>query len=468
MLDATLIILKSSAPLSLDINVKKNNSFMNKRKHRIALVCMTPPTDGGELSHMKLPSYGIRRIMAAILSDDTLKNIEVALIDVGQPNADTYIDALDNFAPDLIGFSVYVWSTPCLIDVAKKIKTTQPNCIIVFGGPSARPAMFDLPCNTPAHTYLDAVVTSDGEHIFRAISHITNNDKAALRNIPGLHLPQPQGWHYTGAPRIDDPLNSIPSPFQMGLMEKNSVAYLESFRGCPLSCVFCEWGATGTPKNVFSADYLTRELEAYAELGSPAVFNVDAGLNLNAKAFRHLMEAERRVGFLKSTSFWCEVYPSHLTNEHLEFLAYVQSGYIGVGLQTLTTQALDDLQRPFNLKRFESAILQLAPITNTEIQIILGLPGDTPEGFLRTLEYARSLPVGVRAYHCLVLPDALMNRGKSEWRMDFDPVTLAMHSCQGWEPGAINNMRTYLSDQAIASGGSKGDYWWFFPAQATA
>ena len=87
--------------------------------------------------------------------------------------------------------------------------------------------------------------------------------------------------------------------------------------------------------------------------------------------------------------------------------------------------------------------------SNVELQIIFGLPGDSPEGFRRTLEYARSFSVGVRAYHCLVLPDALMTRGRPEWDIRFDPLNLNMISCRGWAAmtsrkcGAISRARRW-------------------------
>jgi len=67
-------------------------------------------------------------------------------------------------------------------------------------------------------------------------------------------------------------------------MEEQAVTYLETYRGCPFSCTFCEWGATKDSKAVFSVDYITRELEAYARLKTSTVFLVDAGLNLNHQA----------------------------------------------------------------------------------------------------------------------------------------------------------------------------------------
>ncbi len=73
------------------------------------------------------------------------------------------------------------------------------------------------------------------------------------------------------------------------------------------------------------------------------------------------------------------------------------------------------------------------------------------------------MPVGVRAYGCLVLPDALMTRGKPEWNIDFDPITLRMKSCAGWSEQDVHDMRAWITAEVRAAGGRSGDYWWYFP-----
>ena len=433
---------------------------------RIALVCMTPEPDTNELGHLDLPSYGIRRILASVVADPQLATSKVALIDHKRPDVEAYVETLVSFEPDLIGFSIYVWSTPCMVEVARRIKQRRPQCTVIFGGPSARTPLFDLPPYADAQTYLDAVVSTEGEAVFREIARLPELTRAALRSVPGLHLPASGVWMQTGhrAPTLD--LDAIASPFQLGLMPANSVAYLETYRGCPLSCRFCEWGASETSKAVFSAEYIARELEAFARQGSPSVFLLDAGLNLNAKGFRNLLAAESRVGFLKSSLFWAEIYPTHIQEEHLEFLSKVGTSYLGVGLQSLDPAVLKLHDRPFDRTRFEKALHLLTSVTTAELQIIFGLPGDTPEGFRRTLEYARSFPVAVRAYHCLVLPDALMSRGRPGWDMRYDPVNLAMQSCLGWSEEDVLAMRAELDSATAASGGKAGKYWWSFPRRS--
>ena len=74
------------------------------------------------------------------------------------------------FDPDIVGFSIYVWSTPTLVAVAREIKRRRPGCVVVFGGPSARSALFDLNFYTRPGSYLDALVEGDGEVTFRTLA----------------------------------------------------------------------------------------------------------------------------------------------------------------------------------------------------------------------------------------------------------------------------------------------------------
>lgn len=430
---------------------------------RIALACLTPRPDGDELGPLHLPSYGIRRIQAAVTGDPERPGDVVQLFDLGREDVARYVDQIVAFEPDLLGFSIYVWSTDCMVAVAREVKRRRPSCLIVFGGPSARAALFDLDYYQDPNLYLDGVVEGDGEIVFRDIARLPELTRAALESVCGLTLPAGRTWSRTPAALGPVDLDQLASPFQLGLMPHGAVAYLETFRGCPLSCRFCEWGTNDRSRGIFSAEYIAREMRAFARLEAPAVFLLDAGLNLNIRAFRNLRQAAAETGLLKNTLFWAEIYPSAIREEHLEFLREAGPVYLGVGLQSMDPEVLRLHQRPADPPRFEDSVRRLAAVTHIELQVIFGLPGDTPEGFRRTLDYARSLPAAVRAYHCLVLPDALMTRGLPEWNMTFDPRSLAMTSCLGWSADSIAAMRAELRQEARMAGGKAGNFWWSFP-----
>ena len=430
---------------------------------RIALACLTPRTDGDAHGTVTLPSYGIRRIQAAVVSDLQRPNHVVRLFDNRAADVDAYVQDILAFEPDILGLSIYVWSTDCLVAVARAVKRRRPQCLIVFGGPSARPAVFDMPYYQDSSSYLDAVVEGDGEIIFRDIARLPDLTRSALEAIPGLTLRTGTSWRRTARPTPPASLDVMPSAFQLGLMPHGSVAYLETFRGCPLSCRFCEWGAMDRESGLFSAAYIARELRAFARVEAPLVFLLDAGLNLNMRAFRNLRQAGEETGLLAGQSFWAEVYPGALRQEHLDFLRDVGPAYLGVGLQSMDPAVLKLHQRQADSPRFEETVRRLAEVTSIELQIIMALPGDTPDGFRRTLDYALSLPAAVRVYHCLVLPDALMTRALPGWDMVYDPRTLAMISCLGWSQDAIEAMRAEVAQKTRIAGGKVGDYWWAFP-----
>jgi radical SAM superfamily enzyme YgiQ (UPF0313 family) len=435
---------------------------------RIALACLTPRPDGDELERLYLPSFGIRRIQAAVVGDTQSAAHRVRVFDLGREDVAAYVAQILAFEPDLVGFSIFVWSASCLVAVARELKRRRPSCLIVFGGPSARSALFDLDYYRDPNTYLDALVEGDGEVTFRDIVRLPALTPAALNEVCGLTLPAGDGWHRTAPATGPDDFDLLPSPYGLNLMPHGGVAYLETFRGCPLSCRFCEWGTHDRTHGIFSADYIARELRDIARTSAPAMFLLDAGLNLNIRAFRNLRQAAAETGVLRKMLFWAEVYPSAIREEHLDFLREVGPTYLGVGLQSMDPQVLRLHQRPANAERFEEAVRRLAAITNIELQVIFGLPGDTPEGFRRTLDYARSLPAAVRAYHCLVLPDALMTRGLPEWNMVFNPRTLAMISCSGWTAEGIVAMRSELRQSALVAGGKAGAFWWSFPPRRPA
>jgi radical SAM superfamily enzyme YgiQ (UPF0313 family) len=417
------------------------------RRRRVALLCLTPreEVDGAPYES---PSYGIRRIQAAVVADPDLRDVEVELFEMRDLPAEEAVARVEAYDPDVVGSSVYVWSFPPLLEIARRLKENRGDRTIVFGGPSARPAMFALEPFRDSLEFVDAIVIREGEETFREIVGLRERNRATLSHVRGIAVPTPSGWVETEARPLLEPLDQIASPYQYGLMPRGQFGYLETYRGCPLSCKFCEWGISGGARRVFSKDYLVRELEALRDADAQGAFNLDAGLNLNIHAFRNLAAAEAEVRFFRERPLVCEFYPTQINDEYFEFLRACNNGYIGVGLQTFSREALKAMERPFMEARFEWVVNELARVGPVEIQVILGLPGDDPVSFKNTIERARRLPAQVSVYHCLVLPDALMTRGDPEFDLKFDPYTLRMISCQGWSEQALAETRAWLIEQS--------------------
>ncbi len=442
---------------------------MSAHRSRVALLCIDPLRD--ELGDFKPFNYSVRKVQASVVADPTL-DVEIEVFDYESKNAEEFVERIEKMNPDIIGASAYLWSFPTFYEVARALKRARPDRLIIFGGPSARMEMFDLPPFRDGPKFIDALVLGEGEDVFREIVTLDDSTRDRLHEVRGIAASTGDGWSLT--PTREMPiLDTIPSPFQMGLVSNVKTAHLETFRGCPLSCTFCQWGDLSKANRFFSVDYLVRELESFVSVGARSAMIVDAALNLNIHAFRNLCEAERRVGFFQQAFLHAEVYPQYLTDEHMDFLRSVGGGInLGLGLQSYNRDVLGNVERPFDEKRFERVVHDLLEITpRAEIEIIMGLPGDSPDSFRRSLDRALGLGASVRVYHCLVLPNALMSRSPESFNMKYDPIDLSMISCLGWEDGAVQKMSEELTALAESSPGAflhNDGYGWHFPSPAEA
>ncbi|MDQ3035369.1 MAG: cobalamin-dependent protein, partial [Myxococcota bacterium] len=406
-------------------------------------------------------TYGVHRVYAAALV--CAPHVEVRLFRAEHDEApEALVARLEAFDPDLVGASVFLWSFAFFASVAAGLKRARPDRTVVFGGPSAHPAMFALAPFREAAAAVDGLCTREGEAVMVDVLTLPGLTPQALRGVTGLTTRDALGFH-PGAQRTSrEPLDTLPSPFRLGEFPEGATAHLETFRGCPLSCAFCEWGVAGDASRVASREWLTEELATFRARGLRGAFLVDAGLNLSSRAFRHLAAAERDVGFFRDAPFGCEIYPELVKDEHLEFLSSVRVRHLGVGLQSASPAVLQKMQRPFHPARFGDGVRALSGVTEATIEIILGLPFDDLDSFRRTIDLATSFGprVNLLAYHCLVLPDGLMTRSPAGAAIEFDPHTLQMQSCTGWSARDLERGRALLDELAARTGGRAGDTFW--------
>lgn len=432
------------------------------RPRRIALVCHDPwrHEDSNDIRPF---NYGVRRIQAAILGHPELADSELALLESTSLDPAVLAAKIEGFDPDVIGVSAYVWSFPLLLEVCRRAKRARPDRMVIFGGPSSRPEMCALPQHSDAAEVIDVLVTDEGEHCIQQILLSPDREPSTLRRIPGLALHDGERWSRTAPLQLGSP-DVHPSPYQMGLVPSGITCEIESFRGCPLSCTFCEWGDTGSSGRTFGFEYLLRELTALVELDAKGSWLVDAGLNLNARAFRNLSRAEAEVGALKKLgNFRCEIYPSHMNDEHLRFLEDTTAVYAGIGLQSFDPKVLEGVSRRFDVDRFNRVVHEVGAIVpEATVEVMMGLPGDDPDNFKRTVERVRTLPVNVRVFHTLVLPGALMTKAPASFGLVYDPFDLRILSCQGWSRRDIEETCQWLDGQVEDPSGEPVGTWRFF------
>jgi radical SAM superfamily enzyme YgiQ (UPF0313 family) len=434
-------------------------SETRRTRRRVALIARYPPRDPAMPQFIS--NHGMRMVEATLCTS-RLDGLEVRAYDLVDASVEALVHHVLQYDPDVVGFSAYLWSFPFFLEVAAHLKKADPGRLIVFGGPSARPSMFNLEPYRRAKEFVDVLVINEGELSFLEIVSLRERSPAGLTKVRGLAIPTEDGWIETPGRPLGD-LNELASPYRMNLVPQGGLGVLQTYRGCPFTCTFCEWGTLESPRRVLAVDHLAEEFAAMANLRVHGAILVDAGLNLNPHAFRNLRQAADQTGFLASRQLICEVYPAKVAQEHLDFLSGVGSPYVGVGLQSFDKEVLAHVERSYDEARFEENLRRLTEVAPVALEIIMGLPGDGPRTFRASFERARSLPCALRVYHCVVLPSALMVRAPAHYHMDFDPRTLKMRSCLGWSEADLQAEAEHLTQRAAVERGQSGEFFWVFP-----
>ena len=156
-----------------------------------------------------------------------------------------YNDMLSTEA-DIIGLTAYVWSQDHVDKIAEEHKKKNPNCIIIYGGPNIPVSPVEWLEYEGERPWVDVFVAGSGEEVFLQL----------LREYPKFtqkwyKLNKTNKYKYgTPIPYLDGTLDKF-----LNNTEKKFVAVLETNRGCPFKCAYCDWGdATGSVVSKYDDD----------------------------------------------------------------------------------------------------------------------------------------------------------------------------------------------------------------------
>jgi radical SAM superfamily enzyme YgiQ (UPF0313 family) len=160
------------------------------------------------------------------------ENFSIADIIYTRDHIPTLVDKWSGSPNGVYLFSNYVWNYKYNKTLSKLLKDTYPECTIVFGGPSVPKDWILLGHSDLEH--VDVCVHGHGE---QSLMNILENIVNDVPNERVMSVPMRT-------------LDTIPSPYTTGLfdqiVEKESLnkmrATLETNRGCPFACTFCDWG----------------------------------------------------------------------------------------------------------------------------------------------------------------------------------------------------------------------------------
>lgn len=295
--------------------------------------------------------------------------------------------------PDVVALSVFCWNANAVYEIARIIKSSQPQILTVLGGPEVGPIAESVMAEHPS---IDAVVRGEGEAAFADLlaGIVQSSD---LTKIAGTTT-RVRDVVVSAPDRepISD-LDAIPSPYLTGVMEPHDVgSYIETYRGCPHACGYC-FEAKGY-KTVRRFSERRVEDEVSQILGQPgvrALSFVDPVFNLTTERLRWMAEllaphASRGVSLRT-----IEVDIERIGPAEAKLLRQAGVASVETGPQSVGAEALEACNRRFDAEQFAAGVAALkAEGISIECDLIIGLPGDTLDDVVAGLEFAVGLDPG--------------------------------------------------------------------------
>lgn len=411
----------------------------------------------GKFATYWLP-YAVAKIWSYCKLDSNIEKHWSPHIEFLRQDISTVITEMKGAVPDVVGFSSYVWNHNYNLELAKHIREEFPDTLIIFGGPQipSRPSV--LSKMFEESPFIDYTIHGEGEIPFRSI--LSGEDVSGVTGISSKNRID------TSPKRIRD-LSTTGSPFLDGTFdnilkqnpEKKFSVTLETTRGCPYACTFCDWGSltfnkvTKTP-----VDVTMQEIEWISENRIRFVDVSDANFGIMKQRdfglLEHMITYKNKTGYPETYSFnWQKNSTSHT----LEMIAYLTENNSARGF-TLSTQSMSPIvlsaikRNNLGISNFENILAECA-IRNVQTysELILGLPNETFDswktGIAKLLSHGQHSNIEV--WLCQMLENAELNSVES--REQYGIKTVYVSNYIGNEGGIEEGVELVKSTKSMGA-----------------
>jgi len=327
---------------------------------------------------------------------------------------------------DWIGISVLsVNSILPTIDLCSELKTQNPNCRIVIGGPGVSTFGIMGASNfgefMKQNELIETYIQGEGEHSLTAL--LENKDYSNFDQIDKLdELP---------IPNYDD--------FSFGkYTSSNNVVAITGSRGCVRNCTFCDIKSAWKKYRYRSGANIVAEfVNHYKKYNSTEFHFTDSLVNGNLNTFREFLEGiieEKKAGNLPANIKWSGQFicrPQHQFKEDWYSLIK-QSGVkqLHIGIESGSEDVLKDMGKPLLRSDID---FMMEMLLKYEIQcdmlMIVGYPTETQKDFDDTIrmikDYSKYSEAGVISginlgKTMVVLPGSPIGQNLAHWDITYD------------------------------------------------
>ena len=366
-----------------------------KRK-KVLLIALSEAVSVYKEAKVKEALEHIPYLPLACLAAMLLKNNhEAGILDLSlyENPTDKLNKKLNEFNPDFVGIS---FTTPLYKEMkplAKQIKEYNKEIVVIGGGPHCT----IFPKQTLEESDLDVAVIGEGDYTIveivekdirrvKGIAYkkgkkiIINEKRDLIRNMDELPFPS---WH----------LFEINSYYVPRLRAKlNPVGPIETSRGCPFNCTFCNKAIHGYMFRAKSPKRVVDEMEYMLKCGFKEIHIKDDGFTTDINRAIKICDLIIERGLKFSWNLVNGIRVDRANGEFFMKAAKAGCHSLGIGIESGSQIILDSINKNITLDMARETV-RLCKKSGIESigYFIIGFPKDTEKTIKETINFALSL-----------------------------------------------------------------------------
>jgi len=343
--------------------------------------------------------------------------------------------------PDVFGISMYIWNDVQCLETAKWVKETFPNCLIISGGPQQY-FKHDMDW-FKTYPFLDASLDG-GEYgeltIADILDNLTDDNKVDWNLVREVVYPSKSKtilqksnktspkkdffWDYSAYGMQKDVILEVAHEIQnlrntTGTVNTVVQGKIETTRGCPYSCAFCDWGGgIGSKVIQKSLQFVKEDIDVVEQCQAGYVFLCDANFGIlgdrDVEIIKYMAERKQKnpgffhlyFGGFAKTEKHTEVIKQILDIDAQNNLTWDLS--YKASIQSIHKDVLENIKRsdiPFEKHVYLANHLKKYYGFSSYAECISGLPGITPEKWYHEINVYTENDMDICLYNWHLLPE---------------------------------------------------------------